>query len=89
LPSRPRDFAGLAVVYGSYSSDLRRAEELQAVTDPTAVVQSREMTVELNYGFTIRPGLLVQPSLQYIVNPGGNRSIPNALAVGINLVFQF
>jgi porin len=89
LPSRPRDFAGFAVVYGSYSSDLRRAEELQAVTDPTASVQSREMTVELNYGFTVRPGLLVQPSLQYIVNPGGNKSIANALAVGINLVFQF
>jgi porin len=87
--SRPRDFAGFAVVYGSYSSDLRRAQELQAATDPTATVQSREMTVELNYGFTVRPGLLVQPSLQYIVNPGGNKSIPNALAAGLNLVFKF
>jgi porin len=89
LRSRPRDFAGLALVYGSYSSDLRRAEELQAVTDPTVSLQSQEATVELNYGCTVRPGLLVQPSLQYIVNPGGDKSIPNALAVGINLVFKF
>jgi porin len=89
LPSRPRDFAGFAVVYGSYSSDLRRAEELQAVTDPTVSVQSREMTVELNYGCTVRPGLLVQPSVQYIVNPGGDKSIHNAFALGVNLVFKF
>jgi porin len=89
LPSRPRDFAGLAVVYGSYSRDLRHAEELQAVTDPTTSVQSREMTLELSYGCTVRPGLRVQPSLQYIVNPGGNEAIPNALAIGVNLVFEF
>jgi porin len=89
LPSRPRDFAGLAIVYGSYSSDLRRAQELQAVTDPSISVQKYEMTLELNYGWTVRPGLLVQPSLQYIVNPGGDKSISNALALGINLVFKF
>ena len=47
------------------------------------------MTVELNYGCTVRPGLLVQPSLQYLVNPGGNKAVPNALAVGVNLVFNF
>jgi porin len=89
LHSRPRDFAGLAVVYGSYSSDLRQAEELQAAADPSVSVQSRENTVEINYGWTARPGLLVQPSLQYIVNPGGNKSISNALALGINFVFKF
>ena len=88
LPSRPRDFAACGVVYGYYSSDLRRAEELQAVLDPSVRVQSREMTVELNYGCTLRPGMLVQPSLQYIINPGGDKSIRNALALGINLVFK-
>jgi porin len=89
LRSRPRDFAAFAIVYGSYSSDLRHAEELQTVIDPNVSVQSREMTVELNYGWTVRPGLLLQPSLQYIVNPAGDKSIPNALALGINVVFQF
>jgi porin len=89
LPSRPRDFAGFGVAYGSYSSDLRRAEELQAVTNPAVGVQSWEMTLEWNYGCTVRPGLLVQPSLQYLVNPGGNKSVPNALAVGMNVVVNF
>jgi len=32
LPSRPRDFAGLGLAYGSYSSDLRSAEETQALS---------------------------------------------------------
>jgi porin len=89
LPSRPRDFAGFGVAYGSYSGDLRRADEVQAVTGPAAGVHSREMTVELHYGCTVRPGLLVQPSLQYLINPGGNRAVPNALAIGMNVVFNF
>lgn len=89
LANRPRDFAGLAVVYGSYNSDLRHAEEAQAVINPSVTVQSREMTVELIYGCTIRPRLLVQPSLQYIVNPSGDKSISNALSLGINLVVKF
>jgi porin len=89
LPSRPRDFAGIGVAYGSYSADLRHAEEIQSITNPAIGVQSWEMTVELNYGCTIRPGLLLQPSLQYLINPGGNGAVPNALAIGMNVVFNF
>jgi porin len=89
LPCRPRDFLGIGVAYGSYSSDLRQAEEAQAVTDPSVSVQNWEMTVEWTYGCTIRSGLLVQPSLQYLVNPGGNEAVPNALALGLNIVVNF
>jgi porin len=89
LPSRPHDFAGFGVAYGSYSGDLRRAEEAQALTDPAVGVRSWEMTLEWTYGCTVKPGLLVQPSLQYLVNPGGNKAIPNALAIGVNVVFNF
>jgi porin len=89
LPSRPRDFAGFGVAYGSYSGDLRRAEEVQALTDPAVGVQSWEMTLEWTYGCTVQPGLVVRPSLQYLVNPGGNKAVPNALAIGLNLVVNF
>jgi porin len=89
LPSRPRDFAGIGVAYGSYSSDLRRAEEMQALTAPAVSAQDWEMTVEFTYGCTVRPGLLVQPDLQYLINPGGNSAIPNALAIGVNVVLSF
>ena len=89
LSSRPRDFAGFGVVYGSYSSNLRRAEENQALTNPSVRVQDWEMTLEWTYGCTVRPGLLVQPSLQYIVNPGGDESVSSALVIGLNFVFNF
>ena len=89
LPSRPRDFAGFGLAYGSYSGDLRRAEEDQVLTNPTVGVQNWEMTLEWTYGYTVRPGLLVQPDLQFIINPGGNKAISNALAIGVNLVFNF
>jgi porin len=89
LPSRPRDFAGFGVAYGSYSGNLRHAEEVQALINPGVSVQSCEMTLEWTYGCTVRPGLLVQPDLQYLINPGGNKSVPNALAIGVNVVFIF
>ena len=47
------------------------------------------MTLEWTYGCTVKPGLLVQPSLQYLINPAGNKAIPNALALGLNVVFNF
>jgi carbohydrate-selective porin OprB len=47
------------------------------------------MTLEWNYGCTVKPGLLVQPCLQYLVNPAGNKAVPNALAIGVNVVFNF
>jgi porin len=89
LPSRPRDFAGFGVADGSYSGDLRRAKEVQALTDPAVGVQSWEMTLELTYGCTVKPGLLVQPSVQYLVNPAGDKAVPNALAIGVNVVVNF
>jgi hypothetical protein len=50
LASRPRDFAA----YGSYSGHLRRAEAVQALTDAALGLQSWEMTLEINYGCTVR-----------------------------------
>lgn len=82
---RPRDFVGLALVYGSYSRDLRLAEELNSA--PLGV-PNFEMTIELNYGRTARPGLLVQPDLQYIVHPSGTTRLHDAVATGINIVLN-
>jgi porin len=87
LRSRQKDLAGFAVVYGSYSSDLRQAEEMQPAF--SAGVQQFEMAVEWNYGVAIRPGLLLQPDIQYLVHPNGNKTIRNALAVGVNIVVNW
>jgi porin len=84
---RPRDFMGVAVVYGSYSGDLQRAEEAQP--NPSAGLQRFEMAVECNYGWRIRPGLLLQPDVQFLIHPNGNKAIPSAVAAGLNLVVNW
>ena len=53
-----------------------------------AGVQNFEMTIELNYGWMVRPGLLLQPDLQYLVHPNGNTRLRNAVAIGINIVLN-
>jgi porin len=89
LPSRPRDFVALGLVYGSYSARLQQPEEVQSPTSPSIAAPNFEMTLEWTYGCAVRPGLVLQPSLQYIIHPKGNGAIPNALAIGINLVINF
>jgi porin len=82
---RPQDFFGLGIVYGSYSHDFRLAQEI----NPTPLgVPHSEMTVELNYGWTVRPGLLLQPDFQYLVHPNGSTRLHNAVAIGINIVLN-
>ena len=56
LPSRPQDFAGFGVAYGSYSGDQRRAEEVRAATSPSVAVKDYEMTLEWTYGYAVQPG---------------------------------
>jgi porin len=84
---RPRDFMGIAVAYGSYSGDLQRAEEAQP--NPSTGIQQFEMAVECNYGWRIRPGLLLQPDVQFLIHPNGNKAIPSAVATGLNLVVNW
>ena len=87
LRSRPKDFASFAVVYGSYSRDLHRVEEIQR--NISVGVQNFEMALEWNYALAIRPGFLLQPDGQYLIHPNGNRTIPSALAIGANIVVNW
>jgi porin len=47
---------------------------------------SFEMTLEWTYGLRLVSGLLLQPDVQYILHPRGEVAIPNALAIGLNVV---
>lgn len=44
-----------------------------------------ETSVELTYSVQLTPWLRLQPDLQYIVNPGFDQSLDNALAVGCRI----
>lgn len=89
LPNRPHDFAAVGIAYGLYSGQPRQASTTQSLNKPGTSGRTFESTVELSYGWTLRPGLLVQPDVQYIVDPGGSRTIANSLTVGLNILFNF
>jgi porin len=40
------------------------------------------MVIEFTYQARITPWLVVQPDLQYIINPGGTTDLNNALVIG-------
>jgi len=98
-PGRPRDFFGLGFAYGSYSRGPQLAASISNTQPISPPVPPNEETLEVTYGFVARPGMVLQPSLQYVVHPKGIASIPNtlrpgefvpnALAIGVNTVINF
>ena len=88
--SRPTDSAGLGVVHGNFSSDLRHAQEREQQLDPTVGVQNHETVLEATYRFYFRKGaLFFQPDIQYVFRPGGTGKIDDALVLGCQIGFNF
>lgn len=88
--SRPTDAAGLGVVFGEFSSDLRDAQQREQLLDPTVGVQSHETVLEATYRFNVRHGaLFVQPDVQYVMRPGGTGQLANAVVLGCQLGINF
>ena len=84
--SRPQDYLSVGMAYGSFSGRLRDERVELHRSDPSVVVPGHEMTIETSYALQLLPGLILQPGLQVIVNPGGRASIPAVLALGLNMV---
>jgi porin len=88
--SRPRDSAGLAIVYGDFSSDLRHARRRQQQLNPNVGIQTYETVLELTYRLYFqRSAVFFQPDLQYVIRPGGAGKIDNALVLGCQIGVNF
>ncbi|MCW2285124.1 porin [Rhodoblastus acidophilus] len=97
VPDRPDDqFAFLATL--ARISPAARAADLDACFYGKArPARSFESVLEATYSIKAATGLLVQPSLQYVIHPGGGapepneplRPIPNALVVGLRTTIQY
>ena len=77
LPMRDEDALGVAFGYAQISGGARdglRGEGLRPM--------GGEMVLEATYRIQLNPWLAVQPDLQYVINPGGTRSLGDALLVG-------
>jgi porin len=78
--ARPNDKLGLAVAIASVGEKYRAIVEAGG-GDPA----SREMNVELTYQAPVIDGIVVQPDVQWIVDPGADGRNANVVAVGLRV----
>jgi porin len=95
---RPNDTVGIAYGFARISNPARlddiEVEEFGGAFHP---VRSAESVVELTYQWTLNPWWQLQPDLQYIANPGGGitnpdapgKKIGNATVLGLRTIIQF
>jgi len=74
LPGRDEDMVGISVASAHFGKPYEAT-----VSGPV----SNETTWEISYQAAIRPGFSVQPDVQYVVHPGGDPSVKNAVVVGV------
>jgi porin len=75
IQNRDNSTLGLAIMDTRIDRNYRRLHNLK----------SHETTYELTYSDTILPWLVIQPDLQYIVNPSAVSGLKNATVVGLRL----
>ena len=84
IPTRDGDTLGVAFAYAQLSSGAQ-----QVATDDGSIGVGAEMALEVTYQAQITKWLSIQPDLQVIFNPGGNRDLNNALVVGGRVSITF
>lgn len=73
-PVRPHDAVGLGVAMAFTGDNYKQAQELAG-----ASADDQETNLELTYRAHITDWLSLQPDLQYVINPGVNPALDNAL----------
>jgi len=84
IPTRDSDTIGVAFAYGQLSPGTA-----QAAFDAGSREVGAEMVLEATYQVQVNNWLIVQPDVQYIINPGGSASVGNALVIGGRLSVTF
>jgi porin len=84
IPSRPRDLTIFGVAYGNFSDNYAAAK--QTTLGGTA---SYELAWEGGYRVNLTKFAYIQPDVQWIINPGGTGTIPNALVLGAQIGVTF
>jgi len=78
FPTRNDDVLGFGAAHVKFSDRLNRVSS-----------QNYETSFEFFYRVQITPFISAQPSLQFVDNPGGRSSIPDATAVGLRFEIRF
>lgn len=85
IPGRDRDEAGVAVASAWNGADFVGYSRRVASTP----VERTETVIEAAYRAEVLPGVILQPDLQYIINPSMDPELDNALQLGIRLEMSF
>lgn len=85
IPGRDGDKVGIAVAHARNGNKFM--EFMKNVQ--SAPVERSETAIELAYRAEVLPGLSVQPDIQYIINPGMDPTVKNALQVGARVEVVF
>lgn len=80
IDARPDDDSGIAIAYAGAGSAARAIVRATIGTPPRG-----EAVIELNHRLAIADGVGVQPHVQYIVAPGFDPTVGNALVLGLRL----
>ena len=76
---RRDDQAGLSLAIAGFGAPYRRASAADA----------REVIIEATYRTPLNGWLTVQPDLQYVINPGGDPAVADALVLGLRVEVGF
>ena len=82
IPGRDKDQIGFGVAAAHNSGQYESAQRNAGIP-----VTNAEITLEFTYAalLTEDPELALQPDIQYVINPGTNPSLKNALVIGVRI----
>lgn len=83
LPSRPDDALGFAMASARTGDDYREQNRLTGFD-----TDGHETNYELTYRMQLSEPLSVQANMQYVVNPGADPALANALLFGLRLEYS-
>lgn len=83
LSARPDDILGFAIARVKNSDDYLAVGRQNGVN-----MESSETNFEFTYQAQFNDHLTIQPNIQYIVNPGTDPALDNALVYGLRVVFE-
>jgi carbohydrate-selective porin OprB len=77
------------VVFTPRFTAVEFGDSLSAMIGLDSVLNDRGIAIEAAYRAEILPGLILQPDVQYIINPSMDPELDNALQIGIRLEMSF
>ena len=84
LPGRDDDEAGIG-----FSTAFTGRPGRDSLREPGVRPSTHETAIEASYRLQVAPWVSVQPSVQYVLDPGADRSTPNALAAALRVTLSF